>query len=222
MFRLLPFKRLRWIKLLAIFGEGDAAVAPLKGKRMTNSYSECLTDTQVEDYAFGRVSAEAIADVEEHLMVCSRCQDRLQDEEEYIAAFRQSVRVAQRPVQWYKPLAAAACLVMAVGLWIPFAGTKVDDVDLRAERGSMLAPSAQAQAGHKVALNVDLAGLESRKVASLQIVTEAGVPLAEKKLDQKQELAKWSVNRKLQAGTYWVRAYDAAGTQLREFKLDVK
>lgn len=189
---------------------------------MTNNYSHCLTDTQLEDYAFGRVSPEAVADVEEHLLVCSDCQDRLQAEEEYIAAFRVAARTAQRPVQWYKPLAAAACLVMAVGLWLPFSSTKVDSVDLRAERGGVLAPAATAVAGHKLELRVDLAGLEGRNTARLQIVNATGAPLAETRLDGTSVAPMWTLNRKLGAGTYWVRAYDSGGKQLREFKLDVE
>ena len=188
---------------------------------MIKNFSQCLTESQLEDYAFGRVQAEAVADVEEHLMVCSECQDRLQAEEEYIAAFRSAARSAQRQVEWHKWVAAAACLVLAVGLWMPFRSVPVESVDLRAERGGTVASAGILKAGHKAELRIDLAGLENRHVKRLQVVSAAGAPLAETVLDGSTTNPTWSLDRKLDAGTYWVRAFDASGTQLREFKLEV-
>lgn len=191
---------------------------------MKNVYSQCLNEKQLEDYVFGRVSAEALPDVEEHLLVCSDCQDRLQAEEQYVAAFRSAARAVPTHNRWYKPLAAAACLVMAVGLWFPLreSNNQMDTVDLRAERGGAVMPPATLRAGHKAELKVDLVGLESRHVRRLQIVAATGAPVAETAVEEATAVSTWTLGRKLEAGTYWVRAFDKSGKQLREFKLDVE
>jgi anti-sigma factor RsiW len=44
----------------------------------------------IEDYAFGRLSKYRAERVEEHLLFCRECQDRLQAEIEFAAAMREA------------------------------------------------------------------------------------------------------------------------------------
>jgi len=48
----------------------------------------CPTDDDLELYALARMPESAAAVIEEHLLVCGNCRDRLAGWDEYIAAMR--------------------------------------------------------------------------------------------------------------------------------------
>jgi anti-sigma factor RsiW len=52
-----------------------------------------IADDDLEAYSLGRLSAAASAPVEEHLLGCARCQDRLARWDEYIGAMRGAGRL---------------------------------------------------------------------------------------------------------------------------------
>jgi anti-sigma factor RsiW len=55
----------------------------------------------LEQYALGKSTGADLAAVEEHLLVCQRCRDRLAELERFISAFRGAVRgVAKRPMDY--------------------------------------------------------------------------------------------------------------------------
>jgi anti-sigma factor RsiW len=47
-----------------------------------------ITDEDLELYALDRLAEAAAAPVEEHLLVCAECRDRLVEWDEYIRAMR--------------------------------------------------------------------------------------------------------------------------------------
>jgi Putative zinc-finger len=54
-------------------------------------FPKCSED-QLEDYLFGRIDGPALERLEEHLLVCSRCQKGLAAIDEFVAALRVAVR----------------------------------------------------------------------------------------------------------------------------------
>lgn len=51
-----------------------------------------IDDDALEAYSLGRLADTDAAPVEEHLLVCAECQDRLAGWDEYIAAMRGAMR----------------------------------------------------------------------------------------------------------------------------------
>jgi anti-sigma factor RsiW len=49
---------------------------------------EHISDDELERYAMGTLSESGCATVEEHLLACPQCQDRLESIERYVAAMR--------------------------------------------------------------------------------------------------------------------------------------
>jgi hypothetical protein len=63
--------------------------------------SSCVADDVIEAYSLGHLTDEvAVASIEEHLLVCTACQDRLEVDDTYNATMRAAlVRIALTPVE---------------------------------------------------------------------------------------------------------------------------
>jgi anti-sigma factor RsiW len=59
------------------------------------SARKCLTEKEIEDFLFDRLSGVTREAVEEHLLVCEACQDRISMEEEFVGTFRRAARVIE-------------------------------------------------------------------------------------------------------------------------------
>lgn len=58
-------------------------------------------EEMLERYALGQLEGSDLAAVEEHLLVCQRCRDRVVELDQFIAAFRGAVHgFAQRPIDY--------------------------------------------------------------------------------------------------------------------------
>lgn len=55
-----------------------------------------ISEELLDDYALGRLSEPDVAPVEEHLLICAFCQERLQLTDEFIAALREAVAGRKR------------------------------------------------------------------------------------------------------------------------------
>lgn len=73
-------------------------------------------DELVEAYAAGRLEETAAAAFEDHYFACAACLQRLRLAQDLPAAFEQPIPARHRPA-WPIGLAAAASLLLAVGLW---------------------------------------------------------------------------------------------------------
>jgi anti-sigma factor RsiW len=54
------------------------------------------TDAQLEAYCLGHEDCEIVAEVERHLLICPRCQDRVDDLSTYADAMTKALTVAGR------------------------------------------------------------------------------------------------------------------------------
>lgn len=51
-----------------------------------------ISDDQLEEYALGRLSEAAMAEVEEHLLVCEACRLRADETQGYVDSMRDALR----------------------------------------------------------------------------------------------------------------------------------
>jgi hypothetical protein len=193
-----------------------------------------LTDDAIELYALGRLPADQLETFEKHLFYCHHCQDRLREADEYVHAAKEGTErftstAAARPRFWHNlfehrgpALALAAVLVLAVV--IPLTRLTRDlpaqTVELAAVRGGS---ATVATAGAPLELRLSAEGLDLQENVSVEVVDARGN--ASWSGEGKFEKGRWTVpvDRRLGAGTYWVRLYARGSTDLlREYHLRVE
>lgn len=59
-----------------------------EGLMLRRSVSKCLTENEIDDFLTNRLSGVTREVIEEHLLVCSKCLDCVEQEEEFAEAFR--------------------------------------------------------------------------------------------------------------------------------------
>lgn len=59
-----------------------------EGLMLRRSVGKCLTEAEMEDYLANRLSGVTREVIEEHLLVCAKCLDSVEQEEEFAALFR--------------------------------------------------------------------------------------------------------------------------------------
>jgi len=187
----------------------------------------------LERYAMGRSTGLELAEIEEHLLVCDSCQDRLAIEDN----IRQQVRdgAVARPrahaVNWRPfPKLAWAGGLLAAGLAL-FAGIEWQAASrpsaapavilLQATRGSEDA-TPPAPADRPLNVMLDLTGLPQFPTYKLEIVRGAGRPVLEADRAAQGNKLQASLSRGLHAGNYFVRVYSPARELLREYALVVR
>lgn len=206
-----------------------------------------VTDEELEQYALDRLEEDDAAPVEEHLLFCEDCRNRLQAMDEYVAAMRVALgelEAEQQPVdsakarkyppigQFLKPkqtalfLAAAASLLIIVPLWL--GQSEPYELHLRALRGveESLMPAAPANQSLRLAVNLD--GLVVGRDLVLELVDSGGDTVWADTVRAEGNEATAEVGKTLAAGQYWVRLYTPTqseperGELLREFGLRVE
>jgi hypothetical protein len=197
---------------------------------MRNTYRHVDAE-DLERYSMGTSSPEATALIEEHLLACEGCQDRLREADDYLLAMRSAAeqsRLDEKTAQgrearfpaWFPVLAAVACgillLVVATLRFVRPPGPVVA-VSLSALRSN--GAGSKAPAGRDLMLHPDLTGLAEGSSYRLEIVDQAG------RVVRQGTLAGVSGGIKvagLSAGQYFVRVSLPAGELLREYGLDIR
>lgn len=210
------------------------------------SNAACLSEEELEQYLHNRLSGVTRESIEEHLLYCQSCLDRVTEEEAFASSFRVAARriedetlraayagVPQGPLaklwNWIRRPAATLSLVFAgaaavlILIALPsFRPGPPIDITLVAERGLASSLAAPAPAGRLLCLNLDTSGLPELPLraelagAGNQIFARSTATPAAGKI-------RWELGRSLESGTYWVRLYGPSpGILLREFALVVK
>jgi hypothetical protein len=184
------------------------------------------TPETLEEYAFQRLSEADTEGLEEHLLVCGKCQHSLAEIDEYILLMKVATARPQEPV-YYGPglpgwlyatggIALSMAVVLAIALWPASHAGPVQSVQLLALRGGDQAIN-HIRAGQPVDLKVDLSGLPHEETRyRVEVVTATGVPDWAGEIGDPQSAAPVHLAQGLPAGVYWVRLY-ARGELLREF-----
>ncbi|HXG32704.1 MAG TPA: hypothetical protein VNJ11_05020 [Bryobacteraceae bacterium] len=204
-----------------------------------------IEDDELELYALGRLCESRVVAVEEHVLICESCQDRLAETEAYVEAVRAAAaKLAEQPAPWWrrwwerlgalrwtpKPVwataSALALLAMVWGGTSWFSRTRSDlppvAVALVSVRGEDPA-IGRAPAGRPLRLEADLTGLEVAGNLTLELVDSKGTPLERWAVTAEGNRVK-AVSRPLPPGRYWVRLYAAGTTEelLREYGFEVR
>jgi hypothetical protein len=182
----------------------------------------------LEQYSMGTSSQEKAEFIEEHLLTCEGCQDRLRETDEYVLATRtaaQQVRRRAKSVEergwripvWF-PALAAACVMLLVAATLRLASPPgpVVGVSLTALRNN--GAGSRAPAGREILLQPDLTGLAEVPAYRLEIVDQTGRTVRQATFARARNRVKVPG---LNTGLYFVRVYLPAGELLREYGLEI-
>jgi hypothetical protein len=186
-------------------------------------------EDELERYSLGEVASDECARLEEHLLVCEACRERLAGHDLFTRSFAGAAadwRAGHPEVEkrrwWFPRLAVVmgALALLAVGaLWlnrsIPQRIPAPVAIALSTTRGAAAAAHAPAQ--RPLDLKPDLTGLAVFPTYDLQVVDGIGGMVVKVKAAP-QAAARISA---LQPGTYFVRLYSPLGELLREYALQV-
>lgn len=199
------------------------------------------TEDDWELYALGRLEEDQAARLEEHLLICAACQDRLSEIEAYVHAAREAARnllrepPSRRQWLWSRmqgwlgnpvPVAAFAAAVLVLALLLPrlilkpSATPQALTVWLSATRGFQTPGMARAPASRPLRLAWDPTGLPPEVCCRLELVDATGRPLWSRQASPAEPVAAEG----LPSGRYWLRLYESrpGGALLREFGLQVE
>lgn len=202
------------------------------------------TDEQLELYALGRLPEPRLAEVEEHLLVCASCQERLDDLEMYAGAMRQAIAAGPaapsragwvpwsskilgklhfsrlNPASLKRPALAWACvfaaIVLTAGLLIRFRPDipPLASLQLTAVRGDVQSVTP--------ARETDIALLDAPAGLTLRagIVDAIGATVWSGALEAGSP--RIALMKQLAPGNYFVRLYDGDGKLLHEYGFRVR
>lgn len=184
----------------------------------------------LESYAMGTGSVENAVVIEEQLLICGECRDRLQEADEYVLAMQMASRQLlqnERPVerrQWrfaiWFPAAVVFCSLLLAVVWElhPVASDAppiaVSLTALRNRGDGNVAPE-----GRELLLHPDLIGLAGSPAYRLEIVDLTGHTVRQSSFARAQQSVRLAG---LGAGQYFVRVYLPGGELLREYGLDIR
>jgi hypothetical protein len=183
----------------------------------------------LEQYSMGTSSAERTTLIEEHLLTCGECQERLRETDDYLLAMRTASEQLRRDARgtkergwripaWFTALAAACVmLLVAATLRLVRPPGPVVGVSLTALRGNGAGSSAPA--GRELLLHPDLTGLAEVSTYRLEIVDQTGHTVRQATFARARNGVKVLG---LNAGLYFVRVYLPAGDLLREYGLQIQ
>ena len=191
---------------------------------------------QLERYSLGALGETDLARVEEHLLICESCRERLQETDVYTAAMRgaaQSLRLeaqfrARQPARswfplWSDALAVGLALLAFILAWGPWAIHKAANappvaVLLETTRDSR---TQTAPVSRPLLLTADLTQLASYPAYRLEVVDAAGRRVLGSPPTPGSGKLSLPIPGGLARGAYYVRLYAASGELLREFGLRV-
>lgn len=215
-----------------------------EGLLTRRSSGHCLSEQEVEDFLFQRLSGVSREAVEEHLLFCETCRKRVEEEESFLEAVRgaserleleaiagpaggiaaegEARRRSWRPM-WAMAAAAAVVFVAGTVSLRVFRPSGVTEVALRIERTAEASLEGAVPEGESLLLRADLQGLPPLSSLRWVVVDRSGRPVAEGSVAPEQETAEILLPRGLSAGLYWLRIQDPeTGMLLREYGLHVR
>ena len=187
-------------------------------------------DEQIESYSAGTLPEPAQVPLEEHLLICDLCQNRLTEIDAYVAAMKEAARrlppELTAPRRWwvmprFAPILAGAAVVAVALLGVRASLVSGRDpalgVTLEANRGLI---QAHAPARRLLVLRLDLVGLpETRDSYRVEIVDRGGRQAWHDAVAPGRS-GKILVPG-LAQGVYFVRISTVSGELLREYGLEV-
>jgi hypothetical protein len=177
-----------------------------------------IEEDLLDQYAMGTLPGESVAEVEEHLLLCSFCQRRLKETDEFLPIFRAAVTdVVPRPASGWRRLLALRNAIWAVGTAVVVAvvvflipgelpKNKVPPAILQMQ--SLRGPDASVQisASRPYLLVFDVAIQATSAGYEIEIVNAMGEEILKKVAEVKDGQLTALIDS-LARGSYWVRVY---------------
>jgi anti-sigma factor RsiW len=203
---------------------------------MEATFEDHCTDDALELYALGRLGGMHAEALEEHLLICEPCRERLDETDIFVRAMKGAaarLRLEQKTESFAARVArafqvpafpvwaaSAACLciiaVSAVRLQPPAPAGASIAVSLHAERGA----SQTVAAHHPLVLSLDARGLSLGKSAHIVLVNAGGTTLEQADVAPDNDQVHARFSRPLDPGDYFVRICRPGDADpLREFAL---
>jgi hypothetical protein len=195
----------------------------------------------LEEYVLQRLPEDLTAQVEEHLLICPRCQDAVTETDQFVSAMRAAVQeqvpaVGPARLSWRSFLDAlpafstggisltAVCLLAILAFLST--GRRAEEivkpaaVSLTSLRGPHSLSSAPA--GKPLDFHIESPDLAPGRRYEVEVVNAAGAPVWKGSVADTGGKLVAHMPRPLRAGAYWVRLYGADSELLREFGLSTK
>jgi hypothetical protein len=182
------------------------------------------------------ISEEECAPLEEHLLVCSACRERLRQADLCVNAFRGAAADVRRESErkgWFSTMFGGGRLVWAVVSVSLAAVLLLVGLEWQARQRNGALPAelalvamrgagdhvAAAPAGRPLQLTLDLTGLPPQAAYRVEVVDQRGQRLLETGVPGSAPLV--ATVPALKPGDYLVRLYSPAQVLLREYSLPV-
>lgn len=214
-----------------------------EGLLTRRSPEHCLSEQEVEDFLFQRLSGVSREAVEEHLLFCEDCRKRVEEEESFIEAMRGAAARAEMephavdeapeegpqtggrrfsPPRW---AIAASVALLAVGGSLAvrqFRGGEAVEVKLVAVRAADPSGANLPPERRSLSIDADVRGLPPLESFRWAVVDTTGKIMAEGVAGREGNGVRFVLQKGLPSGRYWVRIQDPdTGLLLREFALQV-
>jgi hypothetical protein len=203
---------------------------------MRQEETQHILDDKLELYSMGRIPEEELDQLEDHLLVCAHCQDRLAEAQEYTRIMKTATaRLERQPspqaVPFWQKLfasphpvwAAAVAMALALVFILPFRDEAPEVVQLAAMRGEET-NVARAAAERPLELRLAAETVPAATSYIIEIVRNSGETVWQGQATRPDGIIFVSVPEKLDRGRYWVRIYDSPSKAelLREYALELE
>ena len=197
-----------------------------------------VADDVLENYLLARLPEAELAAVEEHLLVCQKCQVQAEEIEEFILATQAALQAGGRKpagralratsagflhswlsVPVFAPIVVAVGAAIFIPVHRPSAVLPPSYVSLNAMRGSETMP-AHARAGGGLVLDLDITGLPVGGEYGVRVVDSGGAEVWTGVPQPLGNRIRAVVGGSLRPGRYWVRL-TRTGELLREYGLQI-
>lgn len=193
---------------------------------MSRPVDRCLDEQELDEFLLGRLEGAELDSVEQHLLFCAACQDRVEQEQVFArdlrAALREPVEAPRKPVRWVAPVGLAAAVLVGIGLVmmpggpVPARGP-IQTVELTLTRSAQV---TEAPAGKPFQLSLDVEQIAQNTGGEVAVVNAAGREVFRAAGERRE--GRMEVRcRALSPGAYWVRLM-RGDELLREYGLQVR
>jgi hypothetical protein len=195
-------------------------------------------DEVLESYAMGTLLEPSLAELEEHLLICDHCRERLADADAYVTAMRSAAggleqRDESRKVFWSRAsgrlsfrksgwaMAIVSLVLAGAAYRLLLSPSQIQPpvaILLETSRGSEL---QRVPAGRPLDVSLDMRGLPAFSNYEMEMVDAGGGILETSAVGVQGKFTK-RISKRLRPGTYFIRLYSPSRELLREYGLQVE
>jgi hypothetical protein len=195
-----------------------------------------IQEEMLERYALNQLAEEQLAPLEEHLLGCPICQNRLDEVDHYVLTMKSALSENNHPVTsgkhlnlFQKPglalIFAGALALMGAFLMFPVRRSHVPGIDIRlsASRGGDSLPIARAHSGAPLILHMDATEIVKAGSYGVEVVDSNGGQVWRGSVRPQVNELSVEVSSELRPGKYWVRLFDSSNAPvlIREYGLEL-